>query len=393
MKINRTKLARIAGVILLTTLSGASSLLRADSGTCNGAGITIPFTDVAGNQFFCQIAEAYLSGLTNGTSAVTYSPHAPVPREQMAAFVTRTMDQAINRGGRSGALGQWWTQQYCSSTALTPVGSHPLAVKSDGEFLWVANYIGGTVTRVHASDGKVTETWTGMTHPTDLLIANGRVYVTGGTTPGKLYVIDPDQQAGNASVLATIGNEPHALAFDGEHILTANNVGSVTNYHVPSASQITYTNGLVAPAAILYDGSSFWVTDPGDEKLKQISISGQINQIVDVGSDPFYPTFDGINIWVPSKTSDSIAVVRASTGAVVATLSGNGLDQPYSAAFDGERILVTNHNGNSVSLWSATGLKPLGSFSVGTGSNPQGACSDGINFWIAFSGTDKLARY
>ena len=93
MKINRTKLARIAGVILLTTLSGASSLLRADSGTCNGAGITIPFTDVAGNQFFCQIAEAYLSGLTNGTSAVTYSPHAPVPREQMAAFIVRALGE------------------------------------------------------------------------------------------------------------------------------------------------------------------------------------------------------------------------------------------------------------------------------------------------------------
>ncbi len=46
----------------------------ADTGTCGGAMVTLPFTDVAGNIFFCQIAEAYFSGLTNGTTPTTYSP-------------------------------------------------------------------------------------------------------------------------------------------------------------------------------------------------------------------------------------------------------------------------------------------------------------------------------
>jgi hypothetical protein len=57
-------------VVLLFT----SSRLPADTGTCGGAMVTLPFTDVAGNGFFCQIAEAYFSGLTNGTSPTTYSP-------------------------------------------------------------------------------------------------------------------------------------------------------------------------------------------------------------------------------------------------------------------------------------------------------------------------------
>jgi hypothetical protein len=43
---------------------------------------------------------------------------------------------------------------------------------------------------------------------------------------------------------------------------------------------------------------------------------------------------------------------------VLATLTGNGLDFPVSAAFDGQRILVTNHNGNSVSFIS--GRRPSG---------------------------------
>src|SRR5580765_6117086 len=90
-------------VVLLFT----SSLLPADTGTCGGVLVTLPFTDVAGNGFFCQIAEAYFSGLTNGTTATTYSPSANVPREQMAAFITRTQDSALRRGSRKAALGQW----------------------------------------------------------------------------------------------------------------------------------------------------------------------------------------------------------------------------------------------------------------------------------------------
>src|SRR5436190_21604114 len=101
--------AVIAVAVMIVVLTTASTYLRADTGTCGGASVTLPFTDVpSSNIFFCSIAEAYFSGLTNGTSATTYNPSDPVPREQMAAFVTRTQDSAIRRGSRRGALGQWW---------------------------------------------------------------------------------------------------------------------------------------------------------------------------------------------------------------------------------------------------------------------------------------------
>ena len=110
MKLNSRSMFRAALVIaLMLIITLASSRLRADTGMCGGASITLPFTDVAaGNVFFCSIAEAYFSGLSNGTSATTYSPAANVPREQMAAFVTRTMDQSLTRGAggrRSSSFG------------------------------------------------------------------------------------------------------------------------------------------------------------------------------------------------------------------------------------------------------------------------------------------------
>jgi DNA-binding beta-propeller fold protein YncE len=110
-----------------------------------------------------------------------------------------------------------------------------------------------------------------------------------------------------------------------------------------------------------------------------------------VGS-PQYPIFDGSNLWVAAGPN-AVQVVRATTGVVVATLTGNGLANPYFLAFDGERVLVTNYGGGSVSAWRAADLSPLGSFPTGSGSLPYGVASDGINFWVVLSGTRQLARF
>jgi hypothetical protein len=78
---------------------------------------------------------------------------------------------------------------------------------------------------------------------------------------------------------------------------------------------------------------------------------------------------------------------------VLATHTDNGLNSPITAAFDGERILVTNYNGNSVSLWKAADLTPLGTFAAGAGTRPLGACSNGLNFWITLNSLGQLARF
>src|SRR5262245_60404817 len=183
-------------IVAMLVITAASTQLKADqTGTCGGQTTTIPFDDVLpGNIFFCSIAEAFFSGLTNGTSPTTYSPSDPVPRQQMAAFITRTMDQSLRRGSRRAALKQWWTPTSADGIGLTTVGSFPQLVESDGADLWVANNLGGgTVSRVRASDGKLLETWTGATNAFGVLAAKGLIFVTGHTNPsvGNLYQIDP----------------------------------------------------------------------------------------------------------------------------------------------------------------------------------------------------------
>lgn len=150
---------------LIVALTVATHRTQADTGVCNGQPITLPFTDVMGNAFFCQIATAYFSGLANGSSATTYNPSGTVTREQMAAFVSRTLDQGLRRGSRRAALGQWGTHTTVPFTAQTTVGSAPFGVRADGADLWVANFGSGTVSQVQASNGKLLGTWTGAYPP------------------------------------------------------------------------------------------------------------------------------------------------------------------------------------------------------------------------------------
>jgi hypothetical protein len=401
MKLNRSIVVRVVLLIsLIASLTTLSSRLQADTGNCGGVTVTLPFTDVMASGFFCQIAAAYFSGITNGTTATTYSPTQTVTREQMAAFTTRTMDQSLKRGSQRAVAKKWWTPQDANSLTLTTVGSSPGQVEFDGTDLWVTNSFSDNVMRIRPSDGKVLDTYTGVSFPFGIVAAMGRIFITGQSGPGNLYMLDPTQPGGAVTtVTSNLGNSPRGLAFDGSRIWTANTIGSVSIVSLNPTS-VTTVPGFGQPTGILYDGANIWVTDNTASTLLKLNSDGSIAQTINVGTNPQFPVFDGTNIWVPNLNSNSVTVVRGTdaegnpltTAFILATLTNNGLTQPQAAAFDGERILVTNF-GSSVSLWKAADLTPLGTFGTGSGTTPVGACSDGLNFWITLRDTNKLARF
>jgi hypothetical protein len=374
----------VAMIILLTM---TARLMRADTGTCNGQTVTLPFTDVQGNPFFCAIASAFFSGVTNGTSATTYNPSATVSREQMAAFVSRTLDQSLRRGSQRAALKKFY-HSGSSSTNLN-IGNCLRLLESDGADVWVADPCDDTVLRVKGSDGKLLQTWTGATQAFGVLAVNGLIFVTGKTTPGKLYKIKAKDSPGPVQVFAdTLGNDPEGLAYDGLNIWTANTSGSISRINSFIGSQVTnFSTGFSSPRGILFDGANIWVTDSGDNRLKKVNPSnGNILQEIPVGDNPRYPVFDGTNIWVPNFSSNAVTVVRASTGQVLATLSHFTFNGPLTAAFDGERVVIVNGLTFSASMWKATDLTQLGTFNPAQSTQDNfGVCSDGIRFYSTSS--------
>ena len=379
----------------------AVSVLAAAAVAVGGGGALFgncgPFTDAAADAFCPFVLEIFYLGITTGTTATTYDPGGNVTRLQMAAFLARTVDGAIKRGGRRAVLDQFWTTSNSTVLGVTTVGNTPEGCRSDGADVWVANFFGGgTVSRVRASDGKLLETWTGATNATGVAIGMGRVLVAGYTQPGSLYRIDPSQPAGAVTTVASsLGNNAARIAFDGARVWTANSAS--ISIVTPGASipwtVTTVAAGFSFPAGLVYDGSNMWVTDQNAGTLVKLDTAGSILQTVTVGSAPIFPVYDGTNIWVPNSAGPSISVVRAATGAVMATLTGNGMTEPVGATFDGQRVLVTDFLGNAVTLWKAADFTPLGSVSTGASTGPKGACSDAIHFWICLNGAQKLVRF
>jgi DNA-binding beta-propeller fold protein YncE len=386
--------------LLVVAVVGASALsmapLRAQQ-MCGGQSYPFPYTDVSavGAPFCPGIMEAYVTGISKGTTATTFSPNDNVIRLQMTTFLQRTVDQVLTRGSRRAALKQFWTTQSNALQAFA-ISGNPIFCAADGADIWAST--GGEVVQVQANTGKVLGTWTGATQSAAVLTAEGKVFVAGGTVPGSLYVIDPTAVPGPVGVAAsTLGDQPSGIAFDGGRLWTANRGGSVSII-TPQASTpypvMTVTTGFTAPFDILYDGAHIWVTDQTAGKLFKLDSSGAILQSVTTGSQPVGMVFDGANIWVTNYGDNSLTVVQASTGNVVATMLpdvNNQLNGPSGASFDGERVLVTNDAGGSVTLFNAARLSLIGNVATVPGSNPYSACSDGIDFWV--NGQANLQRY
>jgi hypothetical protein len=377
--------------LALAIATGAASSLLAACG---------PFADVAGDAFCPFVLEIFYLGITTGTTATTYDPTANVSRLQMAAFLSRTVDGALRRGSRRAAMDQFWTPKNSGVLGITTVGASPFLVACDGADVWAANFTGGTISRVRGSDGKLLETWTAGTVVSAVQVAMGRVFVTSGSD-GKLFSIDPSQPAGAVTTVASdFPVNMNGIAFDGSRVWTANNgspfsVSIVTPGPTIPWTATTVTAGFAGPWGLVFDGSNMWLTDRGTipGRLLKLDSFGAILQTVTLDTEPRYPVFDGTNIWVPNLSSGSITVVRASSGAIVATLTGNDLQSPYAGAFDGQRLLFSNQNSDSVTLWKAADLSPLGSVPTGPITGPAGVCSDGVNFWVALTNSGKLARF
>jgi YVTN family beta-propeller protein len=388
-----------ASTLMLGFAGGASATM------CGTQNYPFPYTDVGsvGDAFCPGIMEAYVLGVSKGTTATTFSPNQDVPRLQMTTFLQRSIDQTLKRSNRRAALGQWWTPRTSAArvTLDLPGVGGGVFCRSDGERVWVGNET--KLVAVSATSGQLLYSFTmSPDNAYGVLPVNGFVYVT---SPGsgrlvQLFKTFEIPYIESMSFFGPLGYQPNNLAFDGDRIWTANyNNGSIsilpTSGGVPSAPG-TVIGGFSLPADVVYDGGNIWVSEGGADRIRKLDAGGAVLQTVAVGDNPAYMTFDGANLWVPNNNASSVSVVQVATGAIVATIAADGanrLSNPIQAAFDGERILVTNHGNDSVTVFRAADLSLIANVQLPTGSQPWGACSDGISFWVTLRGTNKLVRF
>ena len=254
--------------------AGVMSIGPAEAQLCGGVDYAFPYTDVSGvGAAFCPgIMEAYVTGISRGTTPTTFSPNDTVIRSEMTTFLQRTFDQGLERTSRRAALEQWWTPQSAVSmqTIILPAGI-PQFCKADGPNIWVTT-TGNTVVQIDAGTGTI------VNHLVWGYACGGRtgscrkVFAVGSTNPGgSLYVLDPTQAPGAVTVAANNLGDPTGttvgIAFDGTNIWTTNFIypGSLSivtpGPSTPYAVATLTSAAIQQPNGILYDGTSIWVTD------------------------------------------------------------------------------------------------------------------------------------
>ena len=79
------------------------------------------------------------------------------------------------------------------------------------------------------------------------------------------------------------------------------------------------------------------LADPGQPRL---------SRELDIGPRPWHPVYspDGREVWIPSKTNNTVTVVRTDDWSVERVIRGAGLAEPHGAAFspDGRWVFVSN---------------------------------------------------
>lgn len=164
------------------------------------------------------------------------------------------------------------------------------------------------------------------------------------------------------------------------------------------------TGILVQPTALISDQfSNAWIADRSAGTLTHMDSQGNTLRQASVAAMPDSLALDAAaNVWVGDSTNSTLTQV-ASNGIPVKNISGAGLNQPRTLAFDGGgHLFVTNAGSNNLAILTDSNSATPGTFlspatGLGLDANllqPNGVAADASgNLWVASSGDNRLVTF
>jgi hypothetical protein len=219
----------------------------------------------------------------------------------------------------------------------------------DGQNVWVGielNIFTFVIVKVRASDGSI-QGYINLLN----LSPNANNFIGGiafdgasiwAAIGGNEQVLGQYSENFVIQTASLIGENPHALVFDGTNLWSAGSEnGSVrrTNAQTRSTSVFGVGSGnQSAPTGLAFDGTNMWVSLFGDNTVSKMGLDGSVLGTFSVGSHPGPIVFDGANVWVGNTGATTVTKLRASDGTVLGTFNVSGA--PVSLVFDGANIWV-----------------------------------------------------
>jgi YVTN family beta-propeller protein len=272
------------------------------------------------------------------------------------------------------------------------VGNHPLGLTFDGENIWAANSVDGTVSKIRARYGNIVGTFDVGTYPQYATFDGANIWVTNyeGTVT-KL-------RASDGALLGTfpVGSSAEkGIAFDGTNIWVANvNANTVSKLRASDGSLLGAFPTDYHPYAILSSGTRIWVACEGSVTELRAGDGSQVG-IYAIEHEPELRAIvsDGHNIWVgqyatAGNPEQGITAINPRKGAVLGSVKVP--KGPSGLAFDGTYIWVSEANAGTVSIVDPVTKVDLQD--IGVGDYPDGIVFDGESIWVANQKSNTVSR-
>ena len=151
-----------------------------------------------------------------------------------------------------------------------------------------------------------------------------------------------------------------------------------------------------SPVGVIFDGANIWVADENGANIYKILAStGAVLHVYPGGPGAQYLAYDNVHntVWVTNPGVNNVTVINASTGKLVTYASGN---DPDGIAFDGTNMWVANYTPATVTKIRASDGAILATIPVGTSgvSNPRLLAYDKVSkyIWVTVCGDNKVKK-
>jgi serine/threonine-protein kinase len=215
------------------------------------------------------------------------------------------------------------SQDSCGGIIGTySVDELPVGLAFDGQHLWAATSLNQSLSMLDPDTGQVVASYALPHVPSALLRADSFLW-TANAIAGTVTKVSPE---GQVEADTAVGKGPLALAFDGSSLWIANKEGKSLVRMDPVTSQVAETIDLKGePLALVFDGHSLWVALGALGQVIQVDPNtGVVGEQIDTGADPSALVFDGESLWAAAPKAGKVFRIDPTGAKVTKTIAVAG---------------------------------------------------------------------
>jgi len=270
--------------------------------------------------------------------------------------------------------------------------SGPCSVASDGVHLWVGSCNFPSLEELNLSDGTLVKKVTLSGEPMTMVSHDGTLWVVSTWTRQMEGVIQIDEATGDVLSSSVDGlTIANTAAYDNGYLWVGDYSGNLVRVNTSDPSDVHTFNGFGVIRGVSPDGlGGIWVYS-GDGILRQVNeADGSVNSSISTGAGTCVDVMNcldsvfanGTSVWTSDWVGGVVKQWNAATGELVA--SSTSARYPGRIVGDASGVWVTDFSSNSVIGFDATSGLPS---TVIGGSDykfdqPCAIDADGVHVWV-----------